>query len=374
MYTAQHLKDASLQRKESERDMYTPQKLRVHWFSLCTTCFLFLYTVPMAQAEYRKGSRARNKRIRSAQLRGLTQIVLRLRTQLQNVQKQIKQMRKQHKRELSTLRKMLRQSQHASSPSHLQNALKNMQEQIQLLQKQVHATQRSTQLVQKHKQKMNRLRRTLPNVTGRELRKGYYLFNFTFTLPVRWIRYRLNAMTEYKSTGLTGILNPLTGQNYPKTFFITRFAHAGKNTMWYTFGDAQGKKHGPFKFVVNVKSALQYKAETFVRYQWSNPMLRQLRYRTRLSRTYIFFFWASNKNIIKVARYSIDDKSLYYKLIVNGKSVARSIPQHRLTPGTHFVYARFELVNGFISPLLKYRIHVQQHGKWQNVHPLHPKH
>jgi hypothetical protein len=195
------------------------------------------------------------------------------------------------------------------------------------------------------------------------------MLTFTFPFLVDSIEYKLDGMKTFRSTGYTHVHNPITGKNYPKYYIMTRkHLHTGSNSVWFRYRDAKGVLRGPFFRNVQIPTKTESDAALFVRYQWDNPIMRQLRYRTYRNKTYFFFFWASNPSIFRHAKYSIGSPSLHQVLINKGKRVGGTMHTRSLRPGKYSVYARFTLVNGFTSPLLEYHITVRSDGSWYNTH------
>jgi hypothetical protein len=338
--------------------------------------------------------KSQNRSAMAAELRGLAQMVLQLR-------KQMKQMKAHHRSQVAKLKRQIRSlkrsspiapprpapapttkklsSRAAKQLASLRRSFRALQRQVNQLQRRVASLRRApapqapshrhSNTKPKRYVPPSKRRKTRPNVTGREYAKGYYMLTFTFPFLVDSIEYKLDGMKTFRSTGYTHVHNPITGKNYPKYYIMTRkHLHTGSNSVWFRYRDAKGVLRGPFFRNVQIPTKTESDAALFVRYQWDNPIMRQLRYRTYRNKTYFFFFWASNPSIFRQAKYSIGSPSLHQVLINKGKRVGGTMHTRSLRPGKYSVYARFTLVNGFTSPLLEYHITVRSDGSWYNTH------
>ena len=208
-------------------------------------------------------------------------------------------------------------------------------------------------------------------VRAQEYAKGAFMLTLTIPVPVKGIWVRLGAKKPFRSTGLHGFNHPSTGKPMPKMSIMTRKLHVGKNDVWIQYRDGSGKIVGPLHRVVHIKAKLDAEVESFLHYQWPNPVLQQLRYRTYRGTTTLLPFWTHSPKLFHSVRYSLSEDTLHRYFIRHGKTQTKySWMQFRnLTPGKHVLYVQGKLRNGWKTPLLRYVFVVNNNGKWTNVYP-----
>jgi len=186
---------------------------------------------------------------------------------------------------------------------------------------------------------------------------GNYSVSFIIKGTVaKEIFYKLSEDGEFKSTGFMAQKNPMTGQPYPQMYIVTRKIKPGENKVWVKYKNAKDEMVGPFEKKVVVKTAKAAAADSFVRYVWKLPQMRRVGYMYLRGRTMVTFVFANQPGKFKYVKYSVDSQRLNRTAIRNGRG--KPMVRLRLRPGRHTLYAQFQLVSGWKSPLLRYKLNV----------------
>lgn len=204
-------------------------------------------------------------------------------------------------------------------------------------------------------------------VTARELSKGTFQVTIVIMDQSQKIWYKLEGMDDFQDTGSMGVKNPATGKDMPKMFFQTTRLRVGQNKLWVKYQDAKGKINGPVKSMVNIRSALTDAADSFKRFQWSVIALKRVRVRRYRGRAMVIPIWTNNPKIFKSVRYSWDRDSLKKVYIRNGKKVKRYI-NDRVSRGKHTLYIQGELITGWKTGVLKYKMNLRGR-RWYDINP-----
>lgn len=206
-------------------------------------------------------------------------------------------------------------------------------------------------------------------IQARAITPGVYSVTILITGGIaQEIWYKLSEDAEFQSTGSMGSINPMTGKAYPKMFFMTRKLRVGENTIWVKFKDTKGIVSSIHRKTFKIKSLQNTQADNFVRYQWSNPLIRRIAVKYIGSRYMIMFTFAHSPGQFKWIRYSWSRPTLRNTLIRNGRGRNMFFTRQRATKRDLFV--QFQLKSGWKSKRIRYPLRFTRNRTLKFFHPV----
>ena len=193
-------------------------------------------------------------------------------------------------------------------------------------------------------------------VRAKVFRQGTFIVSIGITEPCKEIWYKLTPGANFRSTGHLAMKSHITGQMMPKRTIFTSGLKVGKNKIWVKFKNKRDELIGPLELDFTVQSKANAEVDRFVSNVWSNPLLKRISVGYFRGRSVITPIYATKSMIFKSFKYSINSKKLNRTLIKNGRKRRRYIGAYK---GRRYTfYASFELINGFKSGLLKYKVSI----------------
>lgn len=207
-------------------------------------------------------------------------------------------------------------------------------------------------------------------LTGKAIGGGNgYTLTFTIMGEVpQEIFYKLSEEGTFKSTGFMPNKNPMTGQPYPKYYIITRRLKTGSNTIWVKYRNGKGVDVGPFQKTITIRSQKVDQADSFVRYQWSLPVMKRVSVMYIRGRYFIRPMFTNNKSTFAWVKYSWNNESLDRTLLNNGRGKQQIVGRFRT--GTRTLYIQFQTVHGWKSPVIKYELKMRRVRGLKWFHPV----
>lgn len=199
--------------------------------------------------------------------------------------------------------------------------------------------------------------------SAKSLDDGFYSLVIIVNEKATEMFYKTDQMQEFKSTGMMGIKDPVTGMDLPNYQFTTRKLKEGNNRIYIRYKAITGELMGPFEIDCVIKSKAVFRADSFIQNTWKHERHKKLRIRYHRGLT-INFAW-NHMNLKGETKYSFNDGSLN-KSIPLGEQLEIS----RFEEGKYDLHAQLILNTGWSSEILKYEIDIVKDGEWRGYYPV----